>query len=264
MKHEYYQFLIELSDLGCKENNIRLRDTSRQILDLVPVDPHAKSMFRNCLSGVQKGSSDEHYNRLKNFYILNSPTQMLYNLKTTFIKLAPASYVNEINDIEGLHVFFLNGGGLVCLLDILTQKKYTEQCDITTKKSIYLIILYILKRFLVILGFYQLKISNSSIYHDSLDHILNLMPITTIFNEQHTPIQLEKDIAILLHKHINDFPIPKNSFLHYDHIIELIRLIWCLASNNKQISFDVNLKKHFNNIHKTFKQENVRISRVII
>jgi hypothetical protein len=220
-------------------------------------------MFRNCLSLIQKGSSDEHYSRLKTFYLVNSPTQMLYNLKTTFIKLAPASNAIETNEIDRLHVWFLNASGLICLLDILTQKKHTDQCDITTKKSIYLIILYMLKRFLVILGFYQLKISTSSIYSESLDHILTLMPTTTIFNEQHTPISLEKNIAFLLYKHINDFPIPKNSFLQYDHIIQLIRLIWCLASNNKQISFDVNLKKDFIAIHKTFKQENVRISRVI-
>jgi hypothetical protein len=38
----------------------------------------------------------------------------------------------------------------------------------------------------------------------------------------------------------------------------MMRLISCLASNNQQISFDVNLKNRFYSIHKTFKQENVR------
>jgi hypothetical protein len=237
--------------------NTRLRDTCRQILDLVPVDPHVKNLLVNCFATAQKGTAEENYNRLKNFYFHSSPTQMLYNFKTTLSKFAPASNLNTSNELDGLYVFFLNVGGLICLLDILTNKKTTEQCDMTTKKSIYLIILCMLKRFLVILGYYQLKTSNTASYNDSLDYILKLMPTTTIFNEHHVAISLEKHIALLLHTHMNDYPIAKNSFLQYDHIIELIRLIWCLASKNKQISFDVNLKKDFMAIHKTFKQENV-------
>jgi hypothetical protein len=213
----------------------------------------------NCFSTIQKGSADEHYTRLKQFYMHSSPTQMLYNLKTTYIKLVPAIIPNDTSTIDSLHIFFLNTGGLTCLLDILTQKKFTEQCDMITKKSIYWIIFCILKRFLIILGYYQLKISNSTIHQQSLDHILTIMPMTTMFNEQHVSISLERHMAILLQKYIGEYPIPKNSVLQYDHIIEFIRLIWCLASNNKQISFDVNLKKDFNAIHKIFKQENVSL-----
>ncbi|CAF1095533.1 unnamed protein product [Adineta steineri] len=86
-KHEYYQFLIDISDLGCKEKNIRLRDTARQILDLIPVDPHVKHAFTTSLA-TQKTDSDENFTRLNNFYFHKSPTQMLYNLQTTLIKLA--------------------------------------------------------------------------------------------------------------------------------------------------------------------------------
>lgn len=183
---------------------------------------------------------------------------MLYNLKTTFIKLVPALPSNETAEIEVLHIRFLNAGGLICLLNILTQKQYTESCDIKTRKSIYLIIFYILKRILVILGFYQMKVLTPCVYTNSLDQILNLMPTSiVIVGEHHTSIPLEKKIALLLHQHINDYPIPKSSFLQYNHIIDLIRLIWCLASTNKQISFDINIKTDFNTIHKTFKQENV-------
>ncbi|CAF3511540.1 unnamed protein product [Adineta steineri] len=256
-KHEYYQFLIDISDLGCKEKNIRLRDTARQILDLIPVDPHVKHAFTTSLA-TQKTDSDENFTRLNNFYFHKSPTQMLYNLQTTLIKLAPASFsTNENNDLEALHVYFLNAGGLTCLLNILTQKQYTDQCDIATRKSIYFTGLRILKRFLIILGYYQLKISNSPSYNESLEQILNLMPITTIYNEQqHTTMSLERRIVSLLLQHINTYPIPKASFLQYEHIIELIRLIWCLASYNDQNSFEINLKNDFNAIHKSFKQEN--------
>ncbi|CAF1165958.1 unnamed protein product [Adineta steineri] len=256
-KHEYYQFLIDISDLGCKEKNIRLRDTARQILDLIPVDPHVKHAFTTSLA-TQKTDSDENFTRLNNFYFHKSPTQMLYNLQTTLIKLAPASFsTNENNDLEALHVYFLNAGGLTCLLNILTQKQYTDQCDIATRKSIYFTGLRILKRFLIILGYYQLKISNTPSYNESLEQILNLMPITTMYNEQqHTTISLERRIVSLLLQHINTYPIPKASFLQYEHIIELIRLIWCLASYNDQNSFEINLKNDFNAIHKSFKQEN--------
>ncbi|CAF3243283.1 unnamed protein product [Rotaria sp. Silwood2] len=257
-KHEYYQFLIEISDMGCKENNIRIRDTAREILDLVPVDNHIKVALINCI-GSPKSTSEENFTRLKNFYFHASPTQMLYNLKTTFIKLVPAlPTTNELNEIDAIYVRFLNAGGLICLLNILTHKQLTEQCDIKTRKSIYLIIFYMLKRFLIILGFYQLKTTNSSIDNESLDQILSLIPMSTIFVGDHHPsVLIEKRIAILLYQHMEDYPIPKNSFLQYNHIIDFMRLIWCLASNNKQISCDVNLKNDFNLIHQTFKQENI-------
>lgn len=243
--------------MGCKENNIRLRDTARHILDLVPVDPHAKSTFTNCFA-AQKPNCEESFNRLNNFYFHVSPTQMLYNLKTTLIKLVPATSLHENNDIDALYIYFLNNGGLTCLLNILTQKQFTDQCDTITRKSIYLTVLCILRRFLIILGYYQLKTTNSPIYHESLDQILNLMPITTIVNEQqHTTVPLERRITSLVLQHITTYPIPKNSFLQYEHILELIRLIWCLASNSKQSSFEVNLKNDFNAVHKSFKQENV-------
>jgi hypothetical protein len=254
--------LIDISDLGCKENDTRLRDTARQILELIPLDNHVTATLNQCFK-AQTAINNEHlppdesFNRLKTFYFQTSPSQMLYNLKATLIDFSPANLLN-IPHIKALHVRFLNSSGLTCLLDILTQKQYTDQCDIITRKSIYLIILYILKRFLIILGFYQLKSTESSVYSDSLDQILNLMPMTTIYNEQQrTTTSVEKDIAALLIQHNATYPIPANSFLKYNHIVELIRLIWCLASNNKQNSFETNLKSDFSLIHKTFKQDNV-------
>ncbi len=243
--------------MGCKEKNTRLRDIARQILDLVPADPHAKTTFINCFSS-QKVAAEENYNRLKNFYFHVSPTQMLYNIKTTFIRLIPASPPVDFNETDSLYVLFLHAGGLTCLLNMLTQKQSTDQCDIKTRKSIYLNTLYILKRFLTILGFYQLQKSNSQIYNDSLEQILNLIPTTTLFNEQqHVSISLEKRIASLLIQYVEKYPIPKQSFLQINHITELIRLIWSLASNNKQVSFETYLKSDLNAIHKAFKQENV-------
>ena len=216
-----------------------------------------KSNFVTCLISTQKGTADEHYTRLKPFYLLPSSTQMLYNFKTTLIQLAPAIHPAESNEIESFHVFFLNAGGLTCLLDILTHKKYTESCDMTTKKSIYWILFSILKRFLTILGFYHLRTNNPNIHQESLDRILTALTSSMISTDPHATATLEKHVSLLLHKHHNDFPIPKSSFIQYDHLLEMIRLIWCLASNNKQMSYEVNMKKDFLQIHKTFKQENV-------
>ena len=209
----------------------------------------------NCFT-AEKAIDNEEYNRLKNFYFHSSPTQIWYNIKTTLIKLSPAIYSNDINEIEALHVRFLHAGGLTCLLDILTQTKYTDSCDTITRKSIYLFIFYILKRFLIILGFYQLKTLAPSVYTQSLEQILGTMTMITNSTEQtHLIAQLERKIALLLHQHATNYPIPKESFLQYHHIIDLMRVIWCLASNNKQISFDINIKNDFNIIHQAFKQE---------
>jgi len=198
---------------------------------------------------------------------------MLYNLKTTLINFLPA-HIHQIilqnhNSVEGLHVRFLNAGGLLCLLNILSETKYTDQCDISTRKSIYFIVLYLLKRLLIILGIYQLRLTNSnnsSLFNESLEQILNIMPtiplpiMNVVGEQQHIAMSVEQKIATALIAHRGDYPIPKNSLLQYNHIREFIRLIWCLASDSKQNSLEINLKNDFNIIHQTFKQENVGLN----
>ena len=184
---------------------------------------------------------------------------MLYNLKTTLINFLPAD-IHQIclqpdNNVEGLHVRFLNAGGLSCLLTILTDIKSTEQCDLSTRKSIYFITLYLLKRLLIILAIYQIKSSNASSTNESLEQILSVMPtiplpLMNIVGEKQ-PIQMsvEQKIAAVLITHRVNYPISKTSLLQYHHIRELIRLIWCSASDSKG-----NFQKNFQEIHQTFKQ----------
>lgn len=193
---------------------------------------------------------------------------MLYNLKATLINFLPA-HIHQVclqnhNNVEGLHVRFLNAGGLSCLLNILSDRKYTDQCNISTRKSIYFIVLYLLKRLLIILSIYQLRLTNtSSVFNESLEQILNIMPtiplpiMNVVGEQQHITMSAEQKIAAALIAHRADYPIPNNSLLQYNHIRELIRLIWCLASDSKQNSLENNLKNDFNVIHQTFKQENV-------
>jgi hypothetical protein len=81
--------------------------------------------------------------------------------------------------------------------------------------------------------------------------------MNVVGEQQHVLMSVEQKIATTLIAHRGDYPIPKNSLLQYNHIRELIRLIWCLASDSKQNSFEINLKNDFNLIHQAFKQENV-------
>ncbi|CAF2622279.1 unnamed protein product [Rotaria sp. Silwood2] len=271
--HEYYQFLIDIADLACKEGNTRLRDTARQILDLIPLDLYSTKTLNSCFTLLttnnEQPSAEECLNRLNNFYFNVSPSQMLYNLKATLINFLPA-HIHQIclqnnNNVEGLHVRFLNAGGLSCLLNILSEKHYTDQCDISTRKSIYFIVLYLLKRLLIIIAIYQLRLTNSnnpSPFNESLEQILNITPtiplpiMNVVGEQQHVSMSVEQKIAATLIAHRADYPILKNSLLQYNHIRELIRLIWCLASDPKQNSFEINLKNDFIVIHQSFKQDN--------
>src|SRR5262249_30264328 len=105
--------------------------------------------------------------------------------------------------------------------------------------------------------------NNSSIFNESLEQILNIMPtiplpiMNVVGEQQHITMSVEQKIATALIAHRGDYPIPKNSLLQYNHIRELIRLIWCLASDSKENSLEINLKNDFHVIHQTFKQENV-------
>ena len=235
-----------------------MRDTVRQILDSIPLDEHVTTALNSCFITPAPNpgqlSCEESSNRLKHFFFGVSPSQMLYHLKVILINLMPAC-TTPTTDVIPLHIRFLNSGGLTYLLNILTEKTFNEQCDIATRKSIYLTMLHILKRFLIVLGFRQLQTVQPTAANECLDQILGLMPMTTIVEEPqlqpHAIISLEKRIAAAVIQHAQLYPIPSHSFLQYEHILEIIRLIWRLASN----SFEMNVDRDLNSIHQTFQQE---------
>jgi hypothetical protein len=230
------------------------------------------SCFITLTSNNEQPTADECLNRLNKFYFHVSPSQMLYNIKTTLINFLPAS-IHQVclptnNNVEGLHVRFLNAGGLQCLLNIITDQHYTDQCDILTRKSIYFLVLYLLKRLLLILALYQLRLNKSnsnSTLSDSLEQIISIMPtiplpiMNVAGEQQHVSISVEQKLATALLAHRHDYPISKHCLLQYHHVKEMIRLIWCLASNSRTIAFDKNLKNDTQAIHETFKQDYVRI-----
>lgn len=267
-KHEYYQFLIDLADLACKEGNTRLRDTARQILDLIPLDPYATKMLNSCFIGPTANSeqptAEECFQRLNKFYFNVSPSQMLYNIRTTLINFIPSN-IHQIclqtnNNVEGLHVRFLNAAGLVCLLKIISEHKLTDQCDTLTRKSIYFDVLMILKRIFIVLGIYQLRLNVNCSTNESLEQILSLiptiqLPMMNVVGEQQISISVEQKLATALIAHRNEYPIAKNSLLQYDQLKEILRLIWCLASNSHRFSFEDFLKKDFLSIHQVFVED---------
>ena len=151
------------------------------------MDSHATKTLNSCFTLLsannEQPTADECLARLNHFYFNVSPSQMLYNLKTTLINFLPAQIhqicLQNSSHVEGLHVRFLNAGGLACLLNILTEKHYTDECDVSTRKSIYFVVLYLLKRLLIILVIYQLRSthgSTSSPFDESLEQILSIMP----------------------------------------------------------------------------------------
>ena len=232
------------------------------------------SCFVALTNNAEQPNADECFQRLTKFYFHVSPSQMLYNVKTTLINFLPASIqqicLQSNNNVEGLHVRFLNAGGLLCLLNLISDQKYTDQCDQLTRKSIYLHVLYLLKRILIVLGIYQLRLTssaNSSPFTESLEQILSVMPtislpIMNVVGEQQISMSVEQKLATALIAHRNDYPIAKYSLLQYHHVKELIRLIWCLAaSKSRRISFEMNLKNDFHLIHQMFNDNEVKTKR---
>ncbi|CAF0895252.1 unnamed protein product, partial [Didymodactylos carnosus] len=292
--HANCKFLIDLADLGCTEQNNRLRDTARQILDIIPYDKSVMQQLNNCFtqqsSSGEQISLDETHKRLEMFYFHTTTiSQLLYNLKVTHNGLMPAApTTQQIAAVEFLHIRFLHGGGLTCMLNILphqlsstissttgrssttiTNPIHQSFTDSSSLKSIYLVVLYICKRLLTILGYYQCKLSQSQDHVIILDSMLQTVPTLTLITvnnageqlQQHVPLSLEQKIANYLTSK-KDHSIPKSSLLQYTHLIALIRLIWCLAAdssgkyrNTMTTTLETSLKSDFNTIHKHFKQD---------
>ena len=186
---------------------------------------------------------------------------MLYNLKGTLINLIPGN-VNPPGNTDALHVRFLHSAGLTSILNVHTQTTLTDSCDSITRKSIYLTSLYILKRFLLVLAYYHIRQPNCPpVLQTSLEQLLSLLPPPTTSSAD--PANLmgpEQRIGNLLIQHMQTYPIPKHSFLQYNHLIELIRLIWCLAGHHRQSSFEQKLKTSFEEIHQTFKENHGQVN----
>ncbi|CAF4516045.1 unnamed protein product, partial [Rotaria magnacalcarata] len=80
------------------------------------------------------------------------------------------------------------------------------------------IVLYLLKRLLIVLAIYQLRLTNSnspSPFNESLEQILSItptipMPIMNVVGEQqHVSMSVEQKIAATLIAHRTDYPILK-------------------------------------------------------
>lgn len=141
---------------------------------------------------------------------------------------------------------------------ILRATTVTNEDDSITRKSIYLTSLYILKRFLLVLAYYHIRQPTCPpVLQTSLEPLLSLLPPPAPTTTGADPASL---IGNLLIQHMQTYPIPKHSFLQYNHLIELIRLIWCLAGHHRQSSFEQKLKTSFDEIHQTFKENHGQVN----
>lgn len=104
LSEQYVQFLIDLADFGCRISNTQIKESTRGIIDLLPIAKHTgeriKQLCKDCAQKQQQqqqpsssnSSEESGESTLEKFYTNCTQTQCWYNLKVTHALLLPAMY----------------------------------------------------------------------------------------------------------------------------------------------------------------------------
>ncbi|KAH9509417.1 putative ubiquitin carboxyl-terminal hydrolase FAF-X [Bulinus truncatus] len=155
-KHNYCQFLFQLSDLGCQLQEPKLRDTARTVLKIMPPDVHTVKLFSNiCLEGA---NSDQPVSAaLESMFFTTSTTQALYNIEVCYALLMP-SLDPLCEEAFEFQCNFVLSGGIHLALNMVTRNTFMPNADLSSKRAAYQTVLKISKMMLTVLGHAKVQI----------------------------------------------------------------------------------------------------------
>ncbi|XP_034939757.1 probable ubiquitin carboxyl-terminal hydrolase FAF-X isoform X2 [Chelonus insularis] len=171
-------FFFQLADLGCSLKHSQLRDSARNLLQLVPPDVLTVARLHYLFAG--------HYNEDNDVSCLNSncnpqntnvdtlffnasPSQVLYNLEVLYTLLMPALDPTSDKAFEFQYNFIKSPEAGV-ILDMLTKNKFLPNADVTTKRSAYLTVLKLCKLLLTVIGNVMACVLDDMQQHQNENH----------------------------------------------------------------------------------------------
>ncbi|KAK3714003.1 hypothetical protein RRG08_009701 [Elysia crispata] len=157
-KQKYSQFLFQLSDLGIKLQEPRLRDTARAVLKIMPADLHTVQKFTSvCCEGANREQTTGMSASLEAMFFNNSTTQTLYNIEVCYALLMPSSdpLCEEAFDFQ---CNFVLSGGIQLAINMLTKNNFMPSADLPSKRAAYQTVLKVSKLMLTVLGHARVQI----------------------------------------------------------------------------------------------------------
>lgn len=166
----YTAFFIKLSQLGSDLNNETLREHSRTLLHLLPIDKSIeKRIQRMCGVHIEPTiittattttttsvvdtleNGGDNLTSAEQLFLQAEPAQVLYNLEVLHAILIPA--IDPLNEITlRTQLAWLRSGCGHFNLQLLTKKNFLTAADMSTKREAYHSVLRLAKLFLYIVG----------------------------------------------------------------------------------------------------------------
>jgi ubiquitin carboxyl-terminal hydrolase 9/24 len=154
-KNNYLEFFLKLHQLGCNLSHNGLRECSRSLLHLLPMDSTVvTNIHRMCYNKLieKRGGEVVDDALLPEVMFLSADSaHILYNLEVLQALLIPA--LDPHGDMTTkLQLSWLHSGVAHFILDLLTKNNFMPNSDVHSKRSAYQCILKLIKLFLTIIG----------------------------------------------------------------------------------------------------------------
>uniref|UniRef100_A0A336MFC5 ubiquitinyl hydrolase 1 n=1 Tax=Culicoides sonorensis TaxID=179676 RepID=A0A336MFC5_CULSO len=184
-KQIYIDLFLKIYQMGSELEHNALRDTSRALLHLLPLDRHTiRQIHEMC---QRKGSTDETSSSPtpEDLFLSTDASKVLYNLEVLHALLIPA--LDPLSELtQQLQLAWLHSGVAHFVLDLLTKNNFLSNADAYTRRAAFQCVLKLVKLFLYIVGCVLSRVgdepSTSSqsdgcrLHVDMLKHALTTIP----------------------------------------------------------------------------------------
>lgn len=168
-KQQYIEFFLQLYQLGSELEHDRLRESSKNLLNLLPLDKFTELQL-HIMCGIRL-DADVKIEQLptpEQMFLDATPAQILYNLEVLHAILIPA--LDSHNELT-IHVQsgWLHSGCAHFILSLLTRKNFLPDADMNTKRAAFQCVLRLVKLFLYIVGCVLMRVGDEPNLNRSLD-----------------------------------------------------------------------------------------------
>lgn len=191
-KNHYLEFFLKLHQLGCNLNHNGLREYSRSLLHLLPMDTTVVgNIHRMCFNKFleKRGDSLDETLLPESMFLSVDSAHVLYNLEVLQALLIPA--LDPHGDLTTrLQLSWLHSGVAHFILDLLTKNNFMPNSDVHSKRSAFQCILKLIKLFLTIIGHVLSRVGDeplSNYPEKNRNHVEILkQTLITMGNSDHT------------------------------------------------------------------------------
>lgn len=150
-KPQHLEFFLKLCQLGSDIQNSVLRDSCRNLLQLLPADSLTVRKLNAMCNPLSNVEDKIETPTPESMFLHALPAQVLYNLEVLHALLTPALDPMSIANLQ-FDSAWVHSGVAHFILDLLTKNNFLPNADMHTKRTAFQNVLRLAKIFLYIVG----------------------------------------------------------------------------------------------------------------